>query len=1212
MQYYIPFEQAKSILNVQMGRLSGNEMIDPRNNQPITTLDQLNDFATYQNITVPGLTNPNYAFTVGGNWYIADINTRKIYQTAGQPTTIPVLPYNNGIAISMSGYGFDSSTASQTPDQILSTLAPAPAPVQTPPPAPVPTPVETPVTPPVQEPVVTPPPADPPVVTPPVQEPVLTPQTPPPTPIVTPTNQNKIFLSTGLENYFQGSAPGDVVLPDGSVYAVNPDGSLAQQKFGANAGNSAIFSQHTNWQLTPESYTAKFTPVAEPEQQVPPTPATPDPAPSPLTPQNPPPDPVPPAPAPASVSKPAPLTQLPTTASGPYPTILENLWYDANTRPLLASVLGANPNNSSMGAFWNALGNYGNRVGLPGLASGSNQVLPIQDKVLESLNYNLSQGTLGQNAVALPQSTPTTPPPATQTETVPPATTTTPPVTETVTPPQQTTTPTPTAPKYTPGPGEKYAIYPSFPGTPSAQFAGYFIYGDGTLTKPDGTIVPLDPNVTGTQDTLKTLYNGAVNGTTAQYGWTVGTSPGTAPTTTTTTPPPATTTPSNPLIPANQTPTQINANPLNMESILSASQGNLNWTLSNWNSQGSSFTQQPVLTVNGQNYTFNTPGEYINALSQIKNTGATGSLDQFISQFQAVTQYFPPTTTIGTVNTYNPQSYAPAPVNNSTNTGTNYNTNVDPNGTIAYNNTSTNTMNSIQPPSVQLQIGDTGDAVKQLQDFLVSKGFMTQAQVNTGYGNFGSQTQQAVSAFQQAYGVDTSAGGVGRYGPMTMSTAQSLATQQPAQNTNTQTNTNTNTQTGGVNLSTGNMGQVNPPPGTTQVGTAPINTTPTTQNPANTYNQPATTYNYPTVPLSPGQSGAEVQKLQNYLVQTGYMTQEQVNTGYGYYGTQTTEAVRRLQEDLGVDNSTGVGYWGPRTTTAVQTATANLQNNNTGTTPTNTGTTPTNTNTGTTPTTPIGSTTGNNTSTGITLQQFNSAMQDPVFTSWYANPENKTQFDALSFDQKSFLLLHTSSLSNTIQNGQVVNPNIQVTPSQLAMFYDQAKSELEPYYTDTYRTLANDVSQSLTRLKEDFDKTLARAVDPFKSALEKQAEDEAQSGTAFSSGRNKRESTMVTEQNNAISDVFQTAERSAQDLLRGYETKVGTNKASSLATPNLSLYNATNRGMTQSGSRTINPALIGGVTYGSIGADQTVSTKKRASEIEQVFRTDRALNNLTI
>lgn len=75
---------------------------------------------------------------------------------------------------------------------------------------------------------------------------------------------------------------------------------------------------------------------------------------------------------------------------------------------------------------------------------------------------------------------------------------------------------------------------------------------------------------------------------------------------------------------------------------------------------------------------------------------------------------------------------------------------------------------------------------------------------------------------------------------------------------------------------------------------------------------------YPTTNLQPGDTGANVKKLQDYLVSQGYMTQAQVNTGYGTYGPQTTRAVLALQQDLGVDNSTGPGYWGPRTLAAVK------------------------------------------------------------------------------------------------------------------------------------------------------------------------------------------------------------------------------------------------------------------------------------------------------
>lgn len=74
----------------------------------------------------------------------------------------------------------------------------------------------------------------------------------------------------------------------------------------------------------------------------------------------------------------------------------------------------------------------------------------------------------------------------------------------------------------------------------------------------------------------------------------------------------------------------------------------------------------------------------------------------------------------------------------------------------------------------------------------------------------------------------------------------------------------------------------------------------------------------PTVSLAPGSSGSDVKALQDFLVASGYMTQAQVNTGYGNYGPQTTAAVQKYQEDKGVDNSTGPGYWGPRTIAASQ------------------------------------------------------------------------------------------------------------------------------------------------------------------------------------------------------------------------------------------------------------------------------------------------------
>ena len=67
---------------------------------------------------------------------------------------------------------------------------------------------------------------------------------------------------------------------------------------------------------------------------------------------------------------------------------------------------------------------------------------------------------------------------------------------------------------------------------------------------------------------------------------------------------------------------------------------------------------------------------------------------------------------------------------------------------------------------------------------------------------------------------------------------------------------------------------------------------------------------YPTIALQPGQSGAEVKKLQEYLISQGFSIPAGAT---GYYGEQTKAAVSQLQQKLGVDVAGNPGYWGPKT-----------------------------------------------------------------------------------------------------------------------------------------------------------------------------------------------------------------------------------------------------------------------------------------------------------
>jgi peptidoglycan hydrolase-like protein with peptidoglycan-binding domain len=59
--------------------------------------------------------------------------------------------------------------------------------------------------------------------------------------------------------------------------------------------------------------------------------------------------------------------------------------------------------------------------------------------------------------------------------------------------------------------------------------------------------------------------------------------------------------------------------------------------------------------------------------------------------------------------------------------------------------------------------GSKGAEVLQLQAVLLVLGHMTQAQLKTGPGNFGPQTEQSLKKFQAKHGVPAT----GVYGPLT-------------------------------------------------------------------------------------------------------------------------------------------------------------------------------------------------------------------------------------------------------------------------------------------------------------------------------------------------------------------------------------------------------------------------------------------------------------
>lgn len=108
-------------------------------------------------------------------------------------------------------------------------------------------------------------------------------------------------------------------------------------------------------------------------------------------------------------------------------------------------------------------------------------------------------------------------------------------------------------------------------------------------------------------------------------------------------------------------------------------------------------------------------------------------------------------------------------------------------------------------------------------------------------------------------------------------------------------------------------------PGATQTATTGQTPTPTPTTPTAPPTTPQTpsTPTAPSTNLEPGAQGQDVEALQSYLVQMGYLNPSQVGSGAGTYGPQTTAAVAKLQSDLGINAGNAAGDYGPQTQTAL-------------------------------------------------------------------------------------------------------------------------------------------------------------------------------------------------------------------------------------------------------------------------------------------------------
>ena len=182
--------------------------------------------------------------------------------------------------------------------------------------------------------------------------------------------------------------------------------------------------------------------------------------------------------------------------------------------------------------------------------------------------------------------------------------------------------------------------------------------------------------------------------------------------------------------------------------------------------------------------------------------------------------------------------------------------------------------------------------------------------------------------------------------------------------------------------------------------------------------------------------------------------------------------------------------------------------------------------------------------------------------------------------------LMSESLDTLVQQGQMVNPNIEITEEQQAEWLDgdtflgRATKELEPYF-----------NEQIQSLKEDLEYSVGETKRLFKEEKGKLGESLAETGFGISGHRGSKER-----------ELGAAAQRSMRRIGRAAEGELGSESLEGLDFGSVGVTN-----INEQEEQTSLYSLSGNMT-GRLQKEKDTAISTRQSELERLFRGERALN----
>lgn len=327
--------------------------------------------------------------------------------------------------------------------------------------------------------------------------------------------------------------------------------------------------------------------------------------------------------------------------------------------------------------------------------------------------------------------------------------------------------------------------------------------------------------------------------------------------------------------------------------------------------------------------------------------------------------------------------------------------------------------------------------------------------------------------------------------------------------------------------------------------------------------------------------------IQTTLQQTGSLPSS------GSYSVNTDPAIQGYRNPNGVSPATGGYVQGANPNANLQTPGAMgvpppqlATNTQAPVTPTQTPTTPTPT-TSSTPTSGGTSTTGGGTS---------GALPPDVAT---LPPEFQQLYSQLN-----------TYLQQLQQRGQVLNPNVEITPEQTASFLQQAKTEIDPYYSSQLKIATDALSSSLGYATQNEQTSEDRLQKTYGRSLENIGVTAADQGFAQSGIRQRNESDLAYNTNNQIQDARGALSQNAGNAARSFAQLWGGNALPTSTIGAAPRAIAGNPTFANSGGNLplyqLSPEVYAGLT-GSQKYQQNTDVANRASQLEGAFRSNQAI-----